>query len=58
MQTDFKMVYALKLVLLAFENISGFSINYSESEVIPFNLTEERSIQFTTVLNCKTATLI
>jgi hypothetical protein len=58
MQTDFKMVDALKLVLLAFENISGFSTNYSKSEVIPFNLTEEKSIQFTTVLSCKTATLI
>jgi hypothetical protein len=38
-----KRIEALKLLLVGFENLSGLKINYTKSELIPLNLTDEES---------------
>jgi hypothetical protein len=37
------MIEALKLLLVGFENLSDLKINYTKSELIPLNLTDEES---------------
>jgi hypothetical protein len=41
LQADFRMLEALKLILVGFENIPGLKINYAKSEIIPLNISEE-----------------
>ena len=36
-----------------FEGISGLKVNFSKSELIPLNLTDEQTRDLTDVLNCK-----
>jgi hypothetical protein len=47
----------LKIVRLLFEKNSGMRINFSKSECIPMNLTEEETHEITHVLKCPVGTL-
>lgn len=47
------MIEALKLLLLGFENLSGPKINFTKSELIPLNLSEEEGVNFADLLGYK-----
>jgi hypothetical protein len=47
------MVVALKLLLVGFENMSGLKINYSESELIPLNLSDNEDNHLAGILGYK-----
>jgi Reverse transcriptase (RNA-dependent DNA polymerase) len=44
LQADLKMLEALKLILIGFENLTGLKINYTKSELIPLIYQNKRVI--------------
>jgi hypothetical protein len=57
LQADERMVVALKLLLAGFENISGFKMNYSKSELIPLNLSDNEGNHLVEILDYKFGSL-
>jgi hypothetical protein len=53
LQADVKMLEALKLILMAFENLSGLKINYAKSEFIPLNISDQKSTELAQIFGCK-----
>jgi Reverse transcriptase (RNA-dependent DNA polymerase) len=51
-KTDPKMVERVKWSLRIFEGISGLTINFAKSEVIPLNLDHQIGIYCANLLNC------
>jgi hypothetical protein len=51
------MVVALKLLLAGFENMSSLNINYSKSELIPLNLSDDEDNHLAEILGCKIGSL-
>jgi hypothetical protein len=47
----------LKWLMLCFESLSGMKINYSKSDMVPVNLSEEETIYYTRALCCKIGSL-
>jgi hypothetical protein len=56
-QADFKMVEALKYLLLGFEELSDLKINYSKSILIPLNISDQEKIEYATFLGCELSNL-
>ena len=52
-----RKIEALKLYLIAFENLSGMKINYDKSEMIPLNLSPSEGTALAAIFGCKMATL-
>lgn len=52
-----KIIEALKLHLIAFENLSGMKINYAKSEMVPLNLNPAEGEVLASIFGCKTAKL-
>jgi hypothetical protein len=48
LQADVKMLEALKLILITFENLSGLKINYAKSEFIPLNISDQKKYRTST----------
>jgi hypothetical protein len=57
LQADFKMVEALKYLLLSFEEFLGLKINYSKSSLVPLNISDQESIDYATILGCEISNL-
>jgi hypothetical protein len=51
------MVEALKLLLQGFENMSGLRINYTKSELIPLNISQQEGTTLANILGCKVGKL-
>jgi hypothetical protein len=51
------MISTLKLLLVSSENLSGLKTNYSKSELIPLNLTEQEGTTLAIKVECKLRTL-
>jgi hypothetical protein len=47
------MIETFKLLIQGFENISGLKINYTKSELIPLNITNQEGTQLANILGCK-----
>lgn len=52
-----KMIEALKLYLLAFENLSGMKINFSKSVMVLLNLTDLEGQQLAQIFCCDISSL-
>lgn len=52
-----KMIEALKLHLLAFENLPGMKINFSKSVMVPLNLTDLEGQQLAQIFGCDISSL-
>jgi hypothetical protein len=50
------MIDALKLLLQGFENMSGLTINFTKSELIPLNISTQEGQQYANILGCKVCT--
>jgi hypothetical protein len=53
LQTNFKIIDALKMILIRFENLLGLKINFTKNKMAPLNLTDTEGIQFVNILDCK-----
>jgi Reverse transcriptase (RNA-dependent DNA polymerase) len=53
LKADFKMIEAFKLLIQGFENMSGLKINYTKSEFIPLNISNQEGTQLANMLRCK-----
>ena len=51
------MIEALKLHLIAFENLSGMKINYDKSEMIPLNITSDEGSALEAIFGFQTSQL-
>jgi hypothetical protein len=47
----------LKWILLGYEDLSGMTINFIKSELVPLNLTELEGSQLAEQLRCKVSSL-
>jgi hypothetical protein len=43
----------LKWIMVCFEQISGMKINYNKSDMVPVNLGEEETLQYSRIFYCK-----
>jgi hypothetical protein len=41
------------MLLLGFENLLGLKINFTKSEMMSLNLTDEEGIRYANILGCK-----
>jgi Reverse transcriptase (RNA-dependent DNA polymerase) len=57
LQTDVRMLEALKLILIGFKNLSGFKINYAKHELIPLNISDQESTKLAQLFGCKISKL-
>jgi hypothetical protein len=48
-----RIIDALKLLLVGFEDLSGLKINLTKSELIPLNLSGHEDLQYANILGCK-----
>jgi Reverse transcriptase (RNA-dependent DNA polymerase) len=53
LQTNFRMIEALQLLLLGFENLSDLKINYTKSTLIPLNISNEEGVLYANILGCE-----
>lgn len=56
LQNNLEMAQNLKMVLACFEQVSGMTINYNKSELIPINMSEDETMRYIDVLKCKGGT--
>ena len=52
-ESDDHSVASIKLILLAFEILSGLKINFHKSEVITMGMDDQQSARVANLLNCK-----
>jgi Reverse transcriptase (RNA-dependent DNA polymerase) len=57
LKTDYQMVEGIKLVLRAFEGLSGLKINFSKSELVTLNIDLASAYNFAHQLHYKLGTL-
>ena len=57
MEDDLDEAKNLKLVLVAFEKLSGLKINFHKSELFCFGLAKERSKEFSELFGCNQGAL-
>jgi hypothetical protein len=53
LEDDLVKAGGLRLVLNAFEKLSGLKINFHKSELYPFGETKERAVEYVELFGCK-----
>jgi Reverse transcriptase (RNA-dependent DNA polymerase) len=57
LETKTAYIESLKLILIAFEDLSGLKINFEKCEIIPLNISETEVLQLVGILGYKLSSL-